>query len=141
VEVTTLPPGEHSLRLVTAGYKAYRTKFTTKQIGTPLNLAFSFKELAVENIACSPCRGVGHFNRQERCNTCNGTRMQKCDYCEGRGTLGGINGFPVVNCHVCRGNRRVPCKAYQCDNGIYRWADTCTTCSGDGKVSKLQLSQ
>jgi flagellar basal body-associated protein FliL len=145
-EVTNLAPGEHTLRLVTAGYKAYRTKFTTKQIATPIALSFSFKELAVENITCSACSGSGRLNRQQRCNQCNGTTRVDCADCKNgvSGYVmgdygGGVMGQKMVRCTSCNGRGYFSCTA--CTNGIYHWQDGCPTCSGDGKVSKLQLSQ
>jgi len=145
IELSTLPPGEHTLLLETNGYQPYRTKFTTEQKPAPLTLSFSFKQLAVENITCSSCSGAGSIQHQGRCNQCNGTGRRDCPDCR-NGVAGyvdgdyggGVIGQKMVMCTACNRKGYFVCES--CTNGTAYWKSTCTTCGGDGKVSKLQLS-
>ncbi len=145
IELSTLPPGEHTLLLETNGYQPYRAKFTTEQKPAPLTLSFSFKQLAVENITCSSCSGAGSSQHQGRCNQCSGTGRRDCPDCRNGvvGTVagdygGGVTGQKMVMCTACNRKGYFICES--CTNGTAYWKTTCTTCSGDGKVSKLQLS-
>lgn len=141
-EVSNLTPGEHTLQLESPGYsQAYRTKFTVKQQTAPASLTYSFKALSTKNITCQKCSGAGKFHREQLCETCRGTQIMRCDYCEGRGYVGGINGFSTSTCASCWGKGRKKCDEGRCENGYWRWDETCTTCWGDGRVSALQLSQ
>lgn len=146
VEVSSLAPGEHTLVVETNGYKAYRTKFTTAQNSVPLSLSFSFKELSVENMKCSACAGGGRLNRKQTCRQCNGTTRAACGGCKNgvSGYVtgdygGGVQGQKMVKCTSCNGRGYFACTS--CTNGVSHWQDSCGACSGDGKVSKLQLSQ
>lgn len=145
-ELTTLTPGEHTLHLEAKGYSAYRTKFTVAQKATPVvRLAYNFKQLAAENITCSPCSGAGSLQHQGRCNQCNGTGRRDCPDCKNgvsgyvQGDFGGgVMGPKMVMCSACNRKGYFVCES--CTNGTAKWRSTCATCSGDGKVSKLQLS-
>ncbi len=154
-ELTTLIPGEHTLQLEGQGYRPYRTKFTVEQKATPaVSLAYSFKQLAVENITCSSCSGAGSIQHQGRCNQCNGTGRRDCPDCRNAGNiqnkepaaadagLAALLGVGVMRqrlmCSACAGKGYFVCES--CTNGTAFSKSTCTTCSGDGKVSKLQLS-
>jgi hypothetical protein len=137
--LTDLAPGEHALQLEAEGFAPYRTKLTVKQEPTQQTHAYSFKQLAVENITCSECKGAGQFPRSERCGDCRGTRIRPHAYCDGRGWVGGMNGYPRITCPGgCNGGGREACT--RCQNGRVHWTDYCTRCGGDGRLSPLQLS-
>ncbi len=144
-ELNTLAPGEHSLLLELNGYKPYRTTFTTEQKATPVALSFSFKQLATENITCTPCRGTGSIQQKGRCNQCNGSGRIDCSDCRNgiAGYVdgdygGGVIGQKMVMCTSCNRKGYFICES--CTKGTATWQVTCTNCSGDGRVSKLQLS-
>jgi hypothetical protein len=140
--IQDLTPGEHALQIEANGYTPYRAKFTVRQEATRYTLSYSFKELAVENITCGNCKGAGKFPRQKTCEQCRGTRRIAHYYCDGRGWVGGSNGYPAVTCPGgCNGTGRVACDAGDCQDGRVYWDEYCTSCGGDGRVSKLQLSQ
>jgi hypothetical protein len=137
VTLPDLPPGEHTLRLEVKDYRPYRTKFMVKQEGTKLNLSYSFNQLIAENITCTACKGAGLMQHQQTCTQCRGTAKVDCPSCN--------NGIAAYNaegkwimCSYCNRKGTLPCES--CTGGIQRWQTTCTTCSGDGKVSQLQLS-
>ncbi|HEY0967267.1 MAG TPA: PEGA domain-containing protein, partial [Opitutaceae bacterium] len=144
-ELSALPPGEHTLQLDAPGYPPYRAKFTVAQKATPaLSLAYSFKQLAAENITCPACSGAGSIQHHGRCNQCNGTGRRDCPDCV-NGVAGyvdgdyggGVIGQKMVMCSACNRKGYFICES--CTNGTAYWKTTCTTCRGDGKVSKLQL--
>ncbi len=138
--VNNLTPGEHALQIEADGYRPFRTKFTVRQEATVLTHSYSFKQLSALNITCGNCKGAGKFARQQTCGECRGTRRIAHYYCEGRGWVGGINGFPRSTCPGgCGGSGRVACE--RCSDGKVYWDDYCTTCNGGGRVSQLQLSQ
>lgn len=144
VEAADLPPGNHTLRLELAGQTAYQTTFTTAQEVTTKSLTYSFAELSIQNITCSSCNGGGQHARQSRCGTCGGTGREACYNCDGRGTrvVKDMNyqtwqwNERTIRCESCNGRGRQPC-SNGCDNGVNRWFDSCTTCGGDGRLSKL----
>ncbi|MDP2137125.1 MAG: PEGA domain-containing protein, partial [Candidatus Didemnitutus sp.] len=135
--LTDLPPGEHALRLETKGYRPYRTKFVVRQEGTKLNLSYSFNQLIAETITCTACQGAGRLQHQQTCNQCRGSTKVDCPSCKN-----GIAAYDAdgkwIMCSYCNRKGTLPCES--CTGGIQRWQTTCTTCSGDGKVSQLQLS-
>jgi hypothetical protein len=144
--LSELLPGEHDLQIEAAGYSPYRMKFTVKQEAGNRMLPFSFKDLATQNITCSNCSGAGSINHAERCNQCNGRGRVDCPDCQNgiAGYVdgdygGGVIGAKMVMCKECAGKGTLPCTA--CTDGIYRWTENCGACGGDGRVSKLQLSQ
>ncbi len=137
VTLPDLPPGEHTLRLEVKDYRPYRTKFMVRQEGTKLNLPYSFNQLIAETITCTTCQGAGQLQHQQTCTQCRGSTKVDCPSCKN-----GIAGYNAegkfIMCSHCNRTGKLACDS--CTNGIQRWQTTCTTCSGDGKVSQLQLA-
>ena len=137
VTLTDLSPGEHALRLEMQGYRPYQVKFKVKQEGTKLSLPYSFNQLIAETITCTACKGAGLLQHQQTCTECRGSTKVDCPSCKN-----GIAGYNAegkfIMCSQCNRTGKLACDS--CTSGIQRWQTTCTTCSGDGKVSQLQLS-
>ena len=146
VTLTTHAPGSHQLELRHPKFSRYRTPIEIKQEFTKRTYQFSFAKLSGQTETCTACKGQGFFNRAETCNTCRGSNRVRCQWCEGkrgRNTInimtGAVTGW--INCEQCKGRGTEECGVFQCDRGTYRWTDKCTTCSGDGRRSKLELAQ
>ncbi len=142
VKLANQPPGTCQIELRRANFPAYRTKTEIKQEFTAYTLNYRFSALAQENITCASCSGHGSFTDTKRCTTCAGRGTVKCESCNGYGaTYSTFNGqqlkLPCFSCPSANKGRQQCGSCY--GEGKFTNQRSCSTCSGDGRVSKLQI--
>ena len=140
VTLADLAPKTYKLQVGPANRPAYPTTFEIQQQAGALSRTFDYAALAREDRTCSPCSGQGSFNRSETCRSCRGRGSVNCQKCGGEGHHWvNVNNqnvkWPCFSCS--RG--RVSCNSCN-SRGQHSYTDTCTKCSGDGRVSQLQLA-
>lgn len=74
------------------------------------------------------------FTQFIACPICNGSGMQVCEICKGRGWKQQLNGYSMIVCPSCNGKRKELCKTCRGKRKLPEW-DT------DGNWQKQVISK
>ena len=149
VELSTLPPGTHTLALHRAATGGKLTvNFTTARGLDDLAIAYSMDKLEAKTIPCPDCHGNGYTWGRETCPDCGGDGHFTCDKCGGERQVidiaasvsSSMNGGQDVykTCPKCNGKGTLKCNTCN-GRGTVRSKQTCEKCGGGGMLSQLQI--